>query len=99
MIISHKQNLDPEFTCGKIDFILSIDFSQNDYYFEKFNLEYDADMCNPKLNLDLQQQQNLEQNDKVSSSNSNFTINYDKYKYLSSFYFLCYFRIYAFCFH
>jgi hypothetical protein len=81
MIISHKQNLDPEFKCGKIDFILLIDYSQNDYFFEKFNLEYDADMCNPLK--EEQQQQDLINNNQVNGNNGNkFNINFDKYKYL-----------------
>jgi hypothetical protein len=82
IIISYKQNIDPEFTCGKIDFILTIDYQNNNYYFEKFNLEYDVNLCNPNKKLEIQEN-NLEQvqiNNQNNESKSNF--NFSNYKYL-----------------
>jgi len=47
VIISYNQELDPENSCGRFEFILVIDYIKNIYYFEKFILNYDADKCDP----------------------------------------------------
>jgi hypothetical protein len=59
IIISYQQLLDPEYTCGHIDFIFVMDFMKNTYVFEKFVLNYDAEQCNPAF-LE-QQEMNLQQ--------------------------------------
>lgn len=47
IIISYNQELDPEYNCGKIEFILSVDFYENTYEFEKFVLNYNVNKCDP----------------------------------------------------
>lgn len=56
IVISYQEILDPEFQCGTLDFILCIDYIKNNYYFEKFILQYDVEKCNPGY-IELQQQE------------------------------------------
>jgi hypothetical protein len=47
LVISYKQILDPEYTCGNLDFILTLDFVKNTYYYESFVLNYNVNNCDP----------------------------------------------------
>jgi len=90
IVISYKENLDPEYTCGSIDFILTIDLLQNNYFFERFYLEYDSKLCNPNVNPEEkdqeqgnQEQGNQEQgNQEQGNQEQANKFNFDKYKNL-----------------
>jgi len=45
LIISKNGELDPEYPCGNLAFILSIDLRKNTYEFTEFILNYDMDKC------------------------------------------------------
>jgi hypothetical protein len=51
LIISYKQELNPEFTCGSYSFSLRIDLKKNTFSLNNFILNYNVDDCNPKKNL------------------------------------------------
>jgi hypothetical protein len=63
IIISYQELLDPEYTCGQLEFILVLDFTQNTYVFEKFVLNYEIEKCNPVF-LEQQQLQEQQKEDK-----------------------------------
>lgn len=69
ILISYKELLDPEYTCGDIDLILVLDFTKNTYVFEKFVLNYEIEKCNPDF-LEQQQLKIQEEEDKKSKSNN-----------------------------
>jgi hypothetical protein len=50
LIISYDKILDPEFSCGTINFNLILDLKRNTFRLPKFKLFYDVDKCNPNLN-------------------------------------------------
>jgi len=51
LIISRNcEPMDPEYPCGKLNFILYIDFKNNFYELKKFNLSYDINKCGPQIN-------------------------------------------------
>jgi hypothetical protein len=47
LVISYKQVLDPEYTCGNLDFILTLDLIKNTYRYENFILNYNVNNCDP----------------------------------------------------
>jgi hypothetical protein len=50
LIISRDgEPMDPEYPCGKLSFILYIDFKNNFYELKKFNLDYDISKCGPEI--------------------------------------------------
>jgi hypothetical protein len=61
IVISYQELLDPEYTCGNLDFKFVMDFNKNTFYFEKFALNYHVDRCNPELefeeDLELEEQE------------------------------------------
>ena len=63
IIISYQELLDPEYTCGDLEFILVLDFTKNNFLFEKFVLNYEVEKCNPDF-LEQQQLQQQQEEDK-----------------------------------
>jgi hypothetical protein len=51
LIISYKQELNPEITCGSYSFSLKIDLKNDTFSLNKFILNYNVDECIPKQNL------------------------------------------------
>jgi hypothetical protein len=51
LIISYKQILDPEYTCGNYSFSLKIDLKNNTFSLNKFILNYNVDDCIPPNNI------------------------------------------------
>lgn len=47
ILVSYNSFLNPEYPCGKLDFILNLDIKNNSFGFKKFNLEIDMEKCNP----------------------------------------------------
>jgi len=57
LIISKNGNLDPEYPCGTLSYMFSVDLLNNTYSLPKFNLSYDLDKCGPEeQNMDNGQQ-------------------------------------------
>ena len=52
IVISYQELLDPEYTCGKLDFKFVMDFNKNTFYFEQFVLNYNVDRCNPEVEFE-----------------------------------------------
>jgi hypothetical protein len=49
LIISRDEEpMDPEYPCGKFEFVLYIDLLHNKYEMKKFGLSYDIDKCGPE---------------------------------------------------
>ena len=51
LIISYKQELNPEITCGSYSFSLKVDLKNDTFSLNKFILNYNVDECIPKQNL------------------------------------------------
>lgn len=49
LIISRNGDLDPEYPCGELKFILSIDLLNNLYELKEFILNYDINKCGPEI--------------------------------------------------
>jgi len=47
VLVSYKNMLNPEYPCGKLDFILNLDIKKNSFKFNKFHLDVDMEKCNP----------------------------------------------------
>jgi hypothetical protein len=68
LTISYNEELNPEYTCGNLDFSLLVDLKKNIYKFTKFILNYDIEKCKPPDNnenqIDNQINNNANQNNK-----------------------------------
>jgi hypothetical protein len=47
ILVSYNNFLNPEYPCGKLDFILNLDIKNNSFGFKKFKLDIDMEKCNP----------------------------------------------------
>ena len=51
LTISYNEELNPQYTCGNLDFSLLIDIKKNIYKFTRFILNYDIEKCKPPDNV------------------------------------------------
>ena len=67
LIISYNEDLNPENTCGNLDFSLLIDLKKNTYKFTKFILNYDIEKCKPdnedEIDNEVENKENKENNE------------------------------------
>lgn len=69
LIISRDQEpVDPEYPCGKVSFILFIDFDKNTFAFSQFKLSYDINTCGPEINTRDNQKSNTSPLDALKRS-------------------------------
>ena len=66
LIISRDgEPMDPEYPCGRLEFILYIDMIRNTYELKKFILNYNIDKCGPEI---VKKDDKNEENDKFKSN-------------------------------
>ena len=75
LIISYKQMLDPEYTCGNYSFSLKIDLKNNTFSLNKFILNYNVDDCIPNQNLAGDTETDVQKADSYLKKGANFISN------------------------
>lgn len=75
LIISYKQELNPELTCGSYSFSLRIDLKNNTFSLNNFILNYNVDDCIPKQNLTGETESDVQIGESYLKKSANFLKN------------------------